>query len=168
MSKGKPKHIINEKIRFSEVRLIHDGENRIMRTEDAIEIAYSIDKDLIIINPNQAPPITKIEDYKKFLYTIEKKEKESQKKCDKSFMKEIKLSSEIAENDMNTKANKAIEILEKGGKIKCILQIKGRQNVERGKITMLKFAELIEEHGIPESMPQLANNKWIMLIKPKK
>jgi translation initiation factor IF-3 len=48
--------------------------------------------------------------------------------------------------------------------------MKGRQNnmKEQGELVMLKFAKLVEEFGIPEAMPKVEGNRWLMILKPKK
>ena len=33
---------------------------------------------------------------------------------------------------------------------------------------MLRFAESVEEFGIPESLPKLEGSKWLMMMKTKK
>ncbi len=33
---------------------------------------------------------------------------------------------------------------------------------------MLKFAQSVEEFGVPENLPKLEGGKWLMIIKPKK
>lgn len=165
------KHLINQQIRNPQVRLIgYYNEPTIVNTIEAQNIANSEGLDLILINNSQDPPIAKIGDYKKFIYETEKAEKERRKNAIKSTLKEIQLSPEIADNDLRTKSRKAIEFLKNGDKVKCSLQLKGRQksSPERGELTILKFATLVEEFGIPESLPKLESNKWLMILKPKK
>lgn len=60
--------------------------------------------------------------------------------------------------------------MENGDKIKCVIQLKGRQKAmpERGEIVMLKFADILSEFGMPEMMPKMDGSRWIMIIKPKK
>lgn len=163
-------HKINEEIKSNEVRLVSDDSPVIIRTTEALKMAKLEGKDLILINENQRPPIAKIVDYKKFLYDAERLEKERKKKSVKSGLKEIKLSTDIADNDLNVKLKKSIEFLEKGDKVKCTLLLKGRQRTtpERGELKMLKFATLIEEFGLLESLPILQGNKWSMMIQSKK
>lgn len=163
-------HKINEDIKSNEVRLVGVGEPMIIRTIEALKMAKLEEKDLILINENQTPPIAKIMDYKKFLYDTERAEKERKKNSVKSVLKEIQLSTDIADNDLNVKSKKAIEFLQKGDKVKCSLMLKGRQRAtpQRGELTMLKFATLVEEFGALESLPILQGNKWNMMIKPKK
>jgi translation initiation factor IF-3 len=163
-------HKINEDITSYEVRLVGNGEPMVIKTTEALKMAKSEEKDLILINENQSPPIVKIMDYKKFLYDSERAEKERKKNSVKSVLKEIQLSPTIADNDLNVKSKKAIEFLQKGDKVKCSLILKGRQraNPERGELVILKFATLIEEFGSLESLPILQGNRWNMMIKPRK
>jgi translation initiation factor IF-3 len=121
-----------------------------------------------LINEIQDPPIARIEDYNKFLYNLEKMEKE--RKRVKSELKEIKLSCDITDHDLEIKAKKAKEFLTDGDKVKCVIQLKGRQkgNPERGQLVMLKFATILEDFGSAENVPKLESSKWLMILKPKK
>ena len=166
----KRKHRINEELIFPEVRLVGRGEPFVISTIEAQRIANSEEKDLILINENQNPPIVRIEDYKKFLYEQEKAEKEKKKLANKSQLKEIQLSVNISDHDLETKSKKGREFLKNGDKVKVVISLKGRQkaNPGRGELVMLKFATSVEEFGTPESMPNLESGKWIMMIKVKK
>ena len=55
---------INEEIREKEIRVVDSEGNQlgIMSTRDALEKAYSEDKDLVKIAPNANPPVCKIMD----------------------------------------------------------------------------------------------------------
>jgi translation initiation factor IF-3 len=168
---NKRKHKINDDIKSFEVRLIVTGAApEIMKTKDALKLADEEGKDLILINENQEPPIVKIEDYGKFLYNIEKMLKEQKKNAVKSELREIKLSCEISDHDLEIKAKKGKEFLQDGDKVKCVIQLKGRQkgNPERGQLVMLKFATLLEDYGSAENVPKLESSKWLMILKPKK
>lgn len=169
--KNKRKHKINEDIRSKEVRLIVTGDApQVISTIEALKMADDEGKDLILINENQEPPIAKIEDYSKFLYNLEKMEKERKKNSIKSELKEIKLSCEIADHDLEIKAKKTKQFLTDGDKVKCVIQLKGRQkgNPERGQLVMLKFATILEDFGSAENVPKLESSKWLMILKPKK
>ena len=166
----KRRHKINEEIKSLEVRLIGQGEPKVLKTNTAIKMASDEEKDLILINENQTPPIVKIEEYNRFLYNLEKLEKEKKKNSNQSQLKEIQISTEISDHDLQIKAKKANEFLKDGDKVKCVILLKGRQkaNPERGQLTMLKFASLLEENGVPEHLPKLESSKWLMMVKPKK
>lgn len=163
-------HKINGEVRFPQVRLVGMGETKVISSYEASKLAESEGKDLILINENQNPPIVRIEDYNKFLYEIEKQMKEKKKLAIKNEIKEIQLSCEIAEHDLQTKSRKAQEFLDKHDKVKVVMQLKGRQKAtpERGELVMLKFAEMLSENGSLENMPTCDGNRWLMTIKPKK
>jgi translation initiation factor IF-3 len=165
------KHKLNNEVRFPQVRLVGFYDDpTLMSSYEASKLAEENEMDLILINENQDPPIVRIEDYKKFLYDFEKAEKEKKKNSVKSVTKEIQLSPEISDNDLNTKIKKGIEFLEDNNKIKCVLQLKGRQKAtpQRGEVVMLKYAAGVDEVGTPESLPKLDSGKWIMMLKPRK
>ena len=168
--KKERKHKINGEVRFPEVRVIGSYNGQIMSSFEASKIAQEEGVDLILINENASPPIVRIEDYGKFLYDSEKKEKEAKKNVHKTQLKEISLSLNIADHDLGIKAKKALEFLEGGDKVKLSLLMKGRQMAMKasGEIVMLKFAHFVEELGIPEALPKLEGNRWNMIIKPKK
>jgi translation initiation factor IF-3 len=168
---NKRKHYINKDIRYPKVRVVGEGiESQVMFTSDAIDLAFSMEKDLILISEKSDPPIVKVEDYNKFLYHQEKLEKERKRNSTKVEIKEIQLSCTIADNDLNTKAKKGKEFLEDENKVKCVIQLKGRQKgmPEQGELVMLKFAQILSDVGTPESMPKLDGSRWIMMLKPKK
>jgi len=164
------KHKINNEVRFPQVRLVGMGEPKIMSSYEASQIARSEEKDLILINESQDPPIVRIEDYNKFIYDIERAEKEKKKNAKATQIKEIQLSTNIADNDLKTKARKGKEFLDEGDKVKIVLQMKGRerQNPEAGEITILKYVSLLDNEGIAEAMPKYEGNRWQVIMKPKK
>ena len=163
------KHKINSDVRFQQVRLVGQDEPKLMSSYEAFKLAESMGKDLILINENQDPPIVRIEDYNKFIYDQEKAEKEKKKNAVRNEIREIQLSCEIADHDLETKSKKAHEFLKEGDKVKCVIMLKGRQKAmpERGELVMLKFAESLGEIGSPETLPKLDGSKWLMTIKPK-
>lgn len=174
MSRFAPKkvrnHRINGEIVFETLRLVGDGEPRIISLEDALKLSESMVKDLILINENQNPPIVKIEDYNKFLFESEKAEKERKKNSQKSDLKEIQLSCEIQDNDLRTKSRKAIEFIGDGDKVKVTIQLKGRQKntPERGLSVMEKFVDELSEISELEAPIKLDSGKWQMVLKPIK
>jgi translation initiation factor IF-3 len=164
------KNKLNEEVRFPQVRLIGDGEPRLMSSYEAFQLAKSQNLDLILVNDNQNPPIVRIADYQKFLYLQEKAEKERMRNARKSEQKEVQLSCDIAENDLQTKANHTRKFLEKGDKVKVVLALHGRQKStpHRGETTMFNFIERITEYGDIESPLKLEGSRWIVSLKPKK
>ena len=60
-AKDRDKTIMNERIRSTEVRLIDEnGENHgVVPTSKALQMADDAGLDLVLISPNQAPPVAK-------------------------------------------------------------------------------------------------------------
>ena len=58
--------------------------------QKALEIAKSLDTDLVEISPKANPPVCKALDYKKFLYDQKKREKYLKAKTQKVVVKEIR------------------------------------------------------------------------------
>ena len=83
-------------------------------------------------------------------------------------VKEIRFTPGTDDHDFDFKAKHAEKFLKDGNKIKCVLQLKGRQKgtPERGELTMLKYAKGVDEFGMPETMPKLEGGRWLMMIRP--
>jgi translation initiation factor IF-3 len=166
-----PEHTINELIRAPEVRIVGDQiESKVMPLREALELATSMDLDLVEISPNAVPPVVKIIDYKKFLYEQKKKQKELKSKQSKVVVKEIRFGPNTDDHDFTFKLNHAIKFLKEGFKVKAYVFFKGRTIVfkERGEILLLRFAQDVEEFGIVEQLPKLEGKRMIMMINPKK
>lgn len=169
----KQKFLTNEQIKNSVVEVIGTDGERLgqMATKDAIEKAYENDMDLVMVAPNSDPPVCKILDYNKYKFEMAKKEKESKKKQKVVELKEIRLSATIDAHDLEVKAKNANKFLKAGDKVKISLRFKGREVrfVDKGKETILKFIEMLEEGQI-EKQPNLEGRflNVIVIPKPKK
>lgn len=112
--KGKKRRFkINEEISSKQVRLLSDSEPIVISTNEALVMAKNKGKDLILINENQDPPIVKIEEYTRYVYNLEKSEKEKKKNSNKSELKETQLSVNISDHDLETKSRKSKDFLKK-------------------------------------------------------
>ena len=146
--------MINEQIRDKEVRLI--GENGeqlgVMSARDALKLAREADLDLVKIAPTAKPPVCKIIDYGKYRYDLARKEKEARKKQRITEVKEIRLSPNIDDNDLNTKVNAARKFIEKGDKVKVTLRFRGREmaHMSSSKVILDVFAEKLSDIAVVE------------------
>jgi translation initiation factor IF-3 len=120
---------MNERIRSKEVRLIDDkGENRgVVPTSEALQMAYDADLDLLLINPNQEPPVAKILDYGKHKYETEKKNKEAKKKQHVVELKEVKVRYKIDTHDYQVRIKNIRKFLAQGNKVKVVVMLRGRE-----------------------------------------
>jgi translation initiation factor IF-3 len=122
------KHRINNFIRAESVRLIGPkGENfGVTATRDAIAKAQDLGFDLVEISPNAVPPIAKIVDYGKFLYSENKKQKGIKAKTHTVEVKSLQIKVGTGDHDLNLKAKKASEWLKEGHRVKIDLFLPGR------------------------------------------
>ena len=116
--------------------------------------------------PNR--PVLRICDYSKYLYELKKQAKQQSKHNNE--VKEISLSVNISRHDLETKANKAKEFIDKGYKVKVNLLMRSRelQRREESKRSILEFILLLEDIAVPESMPKDEGNRCIVYLKKKK
>ena len=122
------KVLINNFIRAKEVRVIgEDGSQLgVMNIFEAIDLAKSRGLDLIQVTEKVDPPICKIANYGKYLYSQQKKEKKMAHPKGGE-LKEIRLSFNISPHDAETKAKQAKKFLEDGNKVKVSLVLRGRE-----------------------------------------
>ncbi|MEN8815648.1 MAG: translation initiation factor IF-3 [Nonlabens sp.] len=164
------KHAINLKIRARQVRLVGDGEPRIMDTRDALKEAQEKELDLVEISPNADPPVAKIMDYKKFVYEQKKREKVIKQNASKVVIKEIRFGPNTDDHDYEFKRKHGEKFLKEGAKLKAYVFFKGRSIIykDQGEILLLRLAQDLEELGKVEQMPKMEGKRMNMFIAPKK
>lgn len=126
---NRPDSILNRNIRAKEVRLIDDEGNNhgVIATSKALMMAEEKGLDLILVSPNQEPPVAKILDYGKYKYEIEKRAKEAKKKQHTVDIKEIKVRYKIDIHDYNVKINAIKKFIAAGNKVKLVVMLRGRE-----------------------------------------
>ncbi|MBC8589308.1 translation initiation factor IF-3 [Paratissierella segnis] len=162
---------INEEIREKEVRLIDtDGSQLgVVPIRKALEIANDRRLDLVNVAPNAKPAVCRIMDYGKYKYEMAKKEKEARKNQKIINIKEIRLTPNIETHDLNVKANRAIEFLKSGDKVKVSVRFRGREmgHTEIGKNVLDDFIKITEEFGMVEKSAKLEGRNMVMFLAPK-
>ncbi len=125
--------------------------------------------DLVNVAPNAKPPVCRIMDYGKFRYELIKKEKEAKKKQRVINIKELRLTPNIESHDLNTKANRAIDFLKSGDRVKVTVRFRGREmgHTDIGREVLDKFMELVSEYGVVDKKPKLEGRNMIMFLSGK-
>lgn len=164
--------MINERIRDREVRVIgEDGEQLgVMSSRDALKLAKEAELDLVKVAPGAKPPVCKIIDYGKYRYELARKEKEARKKQKTMEVKEIRLSPNIDQNDLNTKANQARKFLTKGDKVKVTLRFRGREmaHVNYSKQILDSFYEKLEDVANVDKPAKMEGRSMVMFLTEKR
>lgn len=162
--------LINEQINANIVEVIGIGGERLgqMSKEEAIDKAYDLDLDLVLVAPNANPPVCKILDYSKYKFEMAKKEKEAKKNQKIVEIKEVRLSATIDTHDLEVKAKNANKFLADGNKVKVSLKFKGREVkfLEKGKETVLRFVSMLSE-GVLDKEPKLEGKFLNVIVLPK-
>jgi len=125
---NRPQNRINEAIRIPQIRVVDEKglQLGVMDTFEALKLARERGLDLVEITANANPPVCKIIDYGKFLYQKEKKAKE-QSKTHKVEVKNIRLSFNIAQHDLEMKAAQVQKFLESGDRARIQIVLRGRE-----------------------------------------
>ena len=169
---------INNRITASELRVIGKNGNMlgVMSLSQALRIADDEELDLVLISPAATPPVAKIIDYGKYKFELSQKEKDARKAQKVIKVKEVQLSLNIQENEIEFKMKNARRFIEDGNKVKvCINRIKGRntQNAGKGIEILKKFSDDIAdiaemEQQITKSGVMGQNINITMVLCPKK
>lgn len=163
---------INERIRDREVRVIGaEGEQLgIMSSKDAYMMAKEKDLDLIKIAPTATPPVVKIADFGKYRYEMMRKEKEAKRNQRVTELKEIRMTPNIDQNDLNTKLSAARKFLEKGNKVKVALRFRGREmsRMNQSKYILDEFAEQLKDIAVLDKPAKVEGRNMAIVISPKK
>lgn len=171
--KNKPNgDLVNEKVPFSELLVIDQNGTKlgVMSKKDALSLAKEQGLDLLVVSPNSNPPVSKILDYGRHKYQLQKQDRENKKRQNIIHNREIRITTNIGEHDLEFKAKKAIEFLKDGDRVKISLKFRGREisRKEYGRETLMKFYEMVQDYGILEEEPKLLGQFYNIYIIAKR
>jgi len=138
---------INNQIRAREVRVIDETGKQlgVFPLQAALQLAQERNLDLIQVTEKVDPPVCKIGDYGKYLYSLQKKERKLRTKAGE--LKGVRISFAISPHDLEIKAKQAEKFLNKGFKVRLELILRGREKAlgdfAKGKIR--QFLEMLEK-----------------------
>ncbi len=123
--------------------------------------------DLVLVNPQADPPVAKIIDYGKFRYEQDRKERKNKAKKVQE-VKEIRISYNTGEGDIQIKLNQAKRFLSEGHRLKLRMKLVGRENAFKGKAVeqMDKFRDMLGMEY--EQTIQSQGRQMSVLLKEKK
>lgn len=165
--------LVNEKIRFPEVRLIGpSGEQLgIVSRFEALKKAEECELDILCVSPNSQPPVCKLLDYGKYRFEQQKQERQNKQnsKKNKIEVKEIQLTPQIGEHDLLTKVKAATRFLQEGNKVKVGVRYRGRQmaHIEVGEAVLNKFLDYVKDYGTVDGKPVLDGRNLTCTIVSK-
>ena len=137
---------------------------------EALNIARSMELDLVEVAPDANPPVCRIMNFTKFKYEEQQRAKESRKKATNIVVKEMKYRPKIGGGDFDTKTRKVAQFLGEGHKVKITIMFRGRemQHPELGRRILDRVAEEVAEVGKVEIMPKQDGRNMTMVLGPDK
>lgn len=162
---------INERIRAKEVQLIDDqGEKRgVVGINEALDLAYEKKLDLVLVAPNAQPPVCKLMNYGKYKFEQAKKEKEAKKKQKVFEVKEIRITPNIEQHDLEFKLKNTRKFIEDGNKVKITVRFRGRElnYTKLGEENLNKFIDELSDVATPEKKPVLEGKNMFIILSKK-
>jgi len=124
--------------------------------------------DLVEVSPNSKPPVCRIMDYGKYLYTQNKRKKESKKGSHPTTIKEIKISAKIEEHDLAFKIAHIEKFLNQRYRVKVSVFFRGREitHTDRGRDLLNQIIERLGDEANVETRPRLEGRTMAMLLTP--
>jgi translation initiation factor IF-3 len=163
---------VNHQIRAKKVRLIdQNGEQLgVMDTVKAQSIARTEKLDLVEVAPTAVPPVCRLMDFGKYMYTKSKRERQARKAQVKTEIKEIQLRPKIGDHDINFKVRDARKWLEKGAKVKVRIRFRGREitHPDTGRVLLDQVAEELKDVAVIEQTPRFEGRAMLMILAPSK
>jgi len=161
---------VNEEIRGDRFRVIADDGTQlgILSAEEALAAAEARGLDLVEVAPDADPPVCRIMDYGKYLYTEQKRMQAARKKQKKIVVKEMKFRPKIDEHDYNFKKNHIIRFLKNGDRVKVTIRFRGRELAHKDKGTdiLARLKEDLSEFGYPEGKPTFDGINMVQVFMP--
>ncbi len=139
-----------------------------MNITAAIQLAESMQKDLVEVAPNANPPVCRIMDFGKFMYEKKRKEKEAKKKQHVIVIKEMRFRPHTDDHDYEFKVRHARKFLQEGNKVKAVVQFRGRDIIysDQGEILLKRFIEDLSDVGKVEQAPTLEGKRMNLMLAP--
>jgi len=142
----------------------------VMETRDALELAMERGLDLVEVAPTARPPVCRIMDYGKYKYELSKKARVAKQKSHQVKVKTIKFRPKTDDHDYEFKKGHIISFLQKGNKVKVIMQFRGREmsHMDLGIDILKGLVEDLTEWGVPEGRPSQEGRTVSLILGPKK
>ena len=142
----------------------------IITLEEAKQVAFETDLDLVEISPNADPPVCRIMNYGKYQFERNKKLQAAKKKQKQIQIKEIKFRPGTEKGDYQVKLRNLTKFLNEGNKTKVTLRFRGREMAHRelGLALLKRVEKDLEELASVEQFPKMEGRQMVMVLAPLK
>lgn len=163
---------VNGEITVPSVRLIGaEGEQvGVVSRMRALEAADEAGLDLVEISPTADPPVCRIMDFGKFLYTESKKQQVAKRNQKQIQVKEVKFRPQTDDGDYQVKLRNLLRFFEEGDKAKITLRFRGREmaHQELGRELLQRLEDDLKGVAVVEQYPRLEGRLMVMVMSPRK
>lgn len=106
----------------------HENNNRgLTDTYEALQLAQSVELDLVLVSEGKDAPVAKILNYGKLQYQKKKRQSQSARPT----VKEVRLRPNVGAADYDLRINQAVQWLSKGDSVKFVIRLRGRERQNR-------------------------------------
>lgn len=139
-------------------------------TDEARRRAEARGLDLVVVAPDNVPPVCKIMDYGSYLYEVKKKAQKQKKASKQTETKTIRLSIRTEIHDLTVKANQARKFLVERHPVKVVVIFRGREMAHKdlGETKMNEFYKQVEDVATLEQAPKQQGFQMVMMLSPGK
>ncbi|CAN4112576.1 unnamed protein product [Withania somnifera] len=159
---------LNREITADVVRLVADEGHRIVSIREALELARSLNLDLVEVSGKAKPPVCKIMDYHKEKYQQQLKESAKKSKSEltlkKGNCKDVRFVGKIEKKDLQIKADTVKRMMERGFRVKCTAMSMGNEEEDLGAV-LSRFSPLIEDVAYIESGPRVEKKQAYIVVR---
>ena len=136
----------------------------------ALEAAAEAGLDLVEISPSAEPPVCRIMDFGKFLYTESKKQQVAKRNQKQIQVKEVKFRPQTDDGDYQVKLRNLLRFFEEGDKAKITLRFRGREmaHQELGRELLQRLEDDLKGVAVVEQYPRLEGRQMVMVMSPRK
>ena len=137
---------------------------------EALEMARTVELDLVEVSPTADPPVCRIMDFGKFLFEQNKKAHAAKRKQKQIQIKEVKFRPGTEEGDYQVKLRNLIRFLQEGDKAKVTLRFRGREMAHQdvGRELLMRVQKDLAEYAQVEQNPLMEGRQMVMMFGPKK
>ena len=136
----------------------------------ALDAASEAGLDLVEISPSAEPPVCRVMDFGKFLYTESKKQQVAKRNQKQIQVKEVKFRPQTDDGDYQVKLRNLLRFFEEGDKAKITLRFRGREmaHQELGRELLQRLENDLKGVAVVEQYPRLEGRQMVMVMSPRK
>jgi translation initiation factor IF-3 len=140
----------------------------VLGVAEAMTQARRRELDLVEVNPAANPPVCKILNYGKYVYDMNKREKDTKKNASATKLKELNFHMNIDEHDYGVKMRHAEEFMWKGMKVKLQLKFRGREMMHQdiGMNLIRRMRSDLSQIGVADTEPKLIGKSINLMLSP--